>query len=328
MWQKLPDAPHGTIDPLTMQYPYVMDLYNAYDPLVFKVAGNAVMFYADVGTVDPGYLGDIRGNNGHATILPVPMWTGGQASGAWSFMAPCKSVQFITDDPCAQTPTTGATGTGGVQLAVSPSYQITYASLPFRSTGVLGGLTLKKQFEAAFQLQPDYVFISGFNERISNLIPPTADPGSSMGLEQDASAQGVAFTDVYGVDYTRDVEPTAEYGTLVIDTLASCLRVFRSGTPTCSDLSEACCQNTEFSALYTNILTGPQFFGVAAVPGNGTLPLYKCGGTYATQACSGDAVGYISSVKGGATLRALYACRDGSYSVGSACAGTRLGYVR
>lgn len=34
---------------------------------------------------------------------------------------------------------------------VGPSYQLSYSSLPYRASGKLGGLTLKKQFERAFE---------------------------------------------------------------------------------------------------------------------------------------------------------------------------------
>lgn len=41
---------------------------------------------------------------------------------------------------------------GGSQLAVSPSYQISWGSTPWNSAGIWDGLTFRKQFEKAFQV--------------------------------------------------------------------------------------------------------------------------------------------------------------------------------
>jgi hypothetical protein len=41
---------------------------------------------------------------------------------------------------------------GGSQLAVAPSYQISWGSTPWNSAGIWDGLTFCKQFEKAFQV--------------------------------------------------------------------------------------------------------------------------------------------------------------------------------
>jgi hypothetical protein len=41
---------------------------------------------------------------------------------------------------------------GGSQLAVAPSYQISWGSTPWNSAGIWDGLTFRKQFEKAFQV--------------------------------------------------------------------------------------------------------------------------------------------------------------------------------
>ena len=79
--------------------------------------------------------------------------------GEWSFFSPCtengqftSSVYTDAAKPCRQRLTTNSKiGAHGTSLTVGPSYQLSYASLPFRAVGKLGGLTLRKQFEAAFE---------------------------------------------------------------------------------------------------------------------------------------------------------------------------------
>lgn len=43
-------------------------------------------------------------------------------------------------------------GVGGTQLAVSPSYQLSYSSAAFAAVGTWAGHTLRKQFATAFQV--------------------------------------------------------------------------------------------------------------------------------------------------------------------------------
>lgn len=46
--------------------------------------------------------------------------------------AVCKNAQFMGDEACAQKMTSKPKKTAGSQLAVSPSYQLTYASIPYQ----------------------------------------------------------------------------------------------------------------------------------------------------------------------------------------------------
>ena len=56
------------------------------------------------------------------------------------------SVYSDANKPCNQSMTTNAKiGKHGTGITVGPSYQLSYASLPFRAAGKLGGLTLVKQ---------------------------------------------------------------------------------------------------------------------------------------------------------------------------------------
>ena len=85
--------------------------------------------------------------------------------GEWAFFSPCtatnlngsfsaKAPRFFTSSvyadpaqPCNQYVTTNAKiGQHGTSLTVGPSYQLSYASLPFRASGKLGGLTVRQPF--------------------------------------------------------------------------------------------------------------------------------------------------------------------------------------
>jgi hypothetical protein len=133
-------------------------------------------------------------------------------------------------------------------VSVSRSYQVGYASLPFQSSGRLGGLTFQKQMETALAVQPDVLLLNAWNEHIAQ---PQANPYGgeygalrySMGVTQstDVSADWL-WVDMYGSDLNRDFEPTVQDGGAGYALLQSCLRVWRSGARSCADTGEVCCQ--------------------------------------------------------------------------------------
>jgi hypothetical protein len=98
----------------------------------------------------------------------------------------------------------------------------------------LGGLTLKKQFQRAFELHSraalDYLFVGTFNEHIAQPQPNPYNPPSgdavSMGLERDAFNVQL-WVDMYGDAISRDLEPTREDGGQMWTLFQSCMRVTR-----------------------------------------------------------------------------------------------------
>jgi hypothetical protein len=340
VWQLLPATPFANTAPRTVLYPYMLDLYNvpAYDRMIMRdpTTGLKTFFYPVNTQPDPGYVTDVAANSGAAAILPVAMWADAQTDGTWDFISVCEGLQYLSDAPCDQSHATGAS-----QISAASSYQITYASLPFRSTGFFRGQTLVQQFETVFAASPQFVFLASWNEFVTNPVAPTADPGLSMGLENDASAQNVAFVDLYGEEFSRDLEPTSLYGSAALDMLTSCLRVFRSGATTCSDATEACCTAGAFSTSFAYYDAGDAgAFGYYvedfADPASYTM-LYQCLGSTGMSAdgtcASGtpSVLGYTAAVKGGEMLRALRLCNDNTVSLlGSCTSGTQtiLGYVR
>ncbi len=213
------------------------------EPVVFVVAG------ADV---DPALMDEARRRG----VLPVRLWGNLSAerlaAGDAGWMQPCTQEGAFTtlispEVPCQQ----GYTRTSplGTVLSVSLSYQIGYASLPLQSSGRNEGLTLQKQFETAFAVQPDYLLINAFNELIAQ---PQANPhpealGSlrrSMGVgaaDGDALADSL-WVDMYGVEFNRDLEPSVQGGDAAYQLMTSCVRVYRTGSPACEDPAEPCCQ--------------------------------------------------------------------------------------
>jgi len=341
-WQRL-SAPGAMV-------PYVLAVYD--DPANAAMiprdakTGKKLFFYPDLTDVDPTLLASVAADGGKDDILPVPMWVSRQAEGSWSFFSQCQQGVLLDDGACAQTATTDSVV--GSQLAVSPSYQLGYGSLPFQAVGVYHGITLRKQFETAFASPPDWMFLSSWNEHVAQ--PQPNAPGVSMGFETDPGIGNQAFVDTYGVEFSRDLEPTAEYGSMLYDLLTSCLRVYRKGSATCDQPSEPCCQGGAFNDRYAPV-DGPggQFvlYATALGPGAGRSALYACKAS-ATDAffspaanCEGtqvvSQVGFVSTLKGGEMLRALRRCYGAgtghAYSLTASCpAGTSLeavlGYVR
>ena len=225
----------------------------------------------------PELVSQLEDVSGQFNVTTAVLWAERDTfdRGELAFFSPCvdaASGAFTTSVPlentpgaCAQKHTThGPLGPRGTALSVSPSYQLSYASLPWRASGKLGGATLKAQFATAFALrdQLDFIFIGTFNEHIAQ---PQANPyvianphALSLGLG-DSAAGGRAdsgaeqlWVDMYGDGITRDVEPSVSDRGAMWHLLTSCLRVLAaaedcSGAANGAMAAEACC-DTEVAA--------------------------------------------------------------------------------
>ncbi|MCB9797568.1 MAG: hypothetical protein H6741_33180 [Alphaproteobacteria bacterium] len=190
-----------------------------------------------------------------AGFTPVRLWGNLSAerlaAGTAGWMQPCTSGGAFTtwvrpEQPCGQG-YTHDTPIGTV-LSVSRSFQIGYASLPLQASGRLGGLTLQKQFETAFLVQPDVLLINAWNEHVAQPQANPLDPNlgalrQSMGVtdRSDAGADWL-WVDMYGAEFNRDLEPTLEDGGAGYALLQACLSHYRTGRATCDDADNACCQ--------------------------------------------------------------------------------------
>ena len=272
-WKKLRAAGKKTpqiavwnaIDAGALQWRKFLDLYDdpSLDGLVMhdKKTGKKVFFVVDSSRApDPTTLAAITSDGGKNDIVVQRMWTLDRTDAAidrWAFMSYCddggRVTTSIVGNPSCNQPYTKSSALGSA-VAVAPSFQTGYGSLPFGSAGKLSGLTFKRQWATALSVRPDYVFISGWNELISQPQPNpfASDPYAfSMGLEQDPDGRRL-FVDTFGAELSRDIEPTEESGSLYYDLTTSCVRVFRSGATSCSAASEPCC-DVAASDVYRNV---------------------------------------------------------------------------
>ncbi len=250
-----------------------LKLYNTYPDLALtheaggSEQGRKVFYYVDANDSrrpDAGILNSIHVNGGAYNVRPVPMWTHANADGSfgstyrWAFMSPCtvngRPVTSLVELADCNQPWTSGSAIGS-SVTVGPSYQHEggYPSLPFQSPGKLRGLTLKKQFQRAFSLRPTYLLVSGFNEHASghwdSAYGHLPDLYAS-GLEYDPN--GVKqFIDGYGAEFTRDVEPTDEYGTLYWDLTRSCINRYKSGTCNVVGGQDCCNQGHGFLNVFS-----------------------------------------------------------------------------
>ncbi len=239
----------------------VIDLYRdpRFDDLVLRDprSGRKVLFATVNGLFDLDR--DLEAQlEGAGDIVVVPMWgnldPGTLQGGTLSWQQPCRapgppdgSLQPTTlvsnTDPCLQAGTPQSDI--GSALSVSASYQLGYASLPMQAAGKRGGQTLQRQFETAFEMQPDWLLINAWNEWVAQ---PQSNAGVtdqgpllwSMGTERGDASDRWLWVDMYGLEYVRDLEPTVQEGDRWYRLLQSCVRAYRAGG--CDQApGEACC---------------------------------------------------------------------------------------
>ena len=236
----------------------ILDIYNnnTFDSIVYRdpKTGKKVFFVPD--QPDPSLIMIVESNGGRNDILVQEMWAlfGNQTydSGRWAFESPCTFGEDFTNSVVGRGK--GASGCGqfetedsslGSAIAVSPSYQTSYGSIPFQGANKYEGLTYKRQFgtifdRAAKRLQlrnessptilPSNIYLSSFNEWLAQ---PQPNPWSSeefsysMGLEWDLVGRKSLWVDTFGVSISRDFEPTLDGGYIYLDIMTSCLRVIK-----------------------------------------------------------------------------------------------------
>ncbi len=257
-----------------------LDAYNnaSYADLVLKDPATGKMVFFTPLDADPTVQGLVESNGGRNNIVVQTMWALFDPAeyvtqGLWGFMTPCTAednkgnLQYTTSVVGRDR---GATGCGqfvtqnstlGSCISVSPSYQLSYGSVPFSAAGKFDGLTFKRTFGTifdnaaskwrsalegkesdadelvstnAFAGIPDNIYLSSYNEYISQPQPnPFNSPYSySMGLEQSAghgnsSSKNLPslFVDTFGTSIGRDIEATVQKGDQLYQIMASCLRV-------------------------------------------------------------------------------------------------------
>ena len=282
----------GEIPPDLLWKDY-LDLYNRpeYDDLVARdpYTKKKLFFLVDYAgavtqTYDEGSAVAIAANGNRHDVLTVRTgWPSGGLEttrlGVTQWMSPCRegsvygpaTSSIASDRPCSQPYTPLPPASGGILTTAtfvnaSASFHTNGSSRFGGASGANGGLTLKKTFERARSMHPDFLMLTQWNEHLAQ--PQAFDKESTndgpidpevfaMGLEGDVREPGddpnvVAdgrdyFVDTYAFDYSRDMEPTVENDGRIYDVLRSCMRLYRVGGPVdaCAGSGERCCTVSE-----------------------------------------------------------------------------------
>eukprot|EP00039_Didymoeca_costata_P023666 m.7843 g.7843 ORF g.7843 m.7843 type:complete len:641 (+) comp3790_c0_seq2:198-2120(+) len=256
----------------TLWIEYLSRIYNnaSYADLIQKNPKTGKYVFAVVNnsqrSPDPKIVQQIQSNNGRNNIDVIYIWADNPATsnleGQWNFFAPCGGSRYTTSVvqrlECNQQLT--PTSIMGSSIAVSPSYQVgAGTSMPFGSPGKLSGFTLKLGFATALNTMPDNIFLSSFNELLAGPtagmpLPDGHPPGFVLTAGMEYAGPPTTFwVDTYGAYRSRDLEPTLEYGSVYLDIVASCLRVYERnsllGINGCTMDNETCC-DLEGSRIY------------------------------------------------------------------------------
>ena len=294
---------------------------------------------------------DIMASLRAADLVVQRMWTLGTTDASrdrWSFLAPCRAgdkdiTTILGDEPCDQAHTPASTL--GSAVAVAPSYQVNFGSLPYAASGRFRGHTFRKQWATALSVMPEYVFVSGWNEFVSapQANPIAGDPfAKSMGLERDPEGRNL-FVDTFGAEFGRDIEPTVEYGSEVYDLMTSCARVFHRNAATgargCNDVAETCCAKQPADTYRTvlaarndvleDVVLSTSRSELTTLLGAGHREVCSRHGAPSTFCLRGDEPStplgpFIAFGSGGAGRRALHRCIIGNrhfYSLAAGCEG-------
>lgn len=198
----VPDGPPGTEgDTLWLQY--LARIYNnaSYDDLIMRADDGRKVFFVVwfPWAINQTAVETIESNGGRNDIVVVHNWLSPSgydpewySNGTWTFIAPCVAhappapglnteeyPRFTTSInegvPCNHEKTTNSP----LGDAWTVSTQTAWSNLPFASSGKLGGLFMRKQFEDVFK-DPEpftHLFLPSFNEFTIAPVPWAANMG-------------------------------------------------------------------------------------------------------------------------------------------------------
>jgi len=216
----------------------------------------------------------IASNGGRQDIQVIKVWAlfgrSTFAQGTWGFFAPCTDAKggFTTSmvgvGDCNQY-SSNNTKNQTIEISASGGYMLTQSALPFASTGHMRGLTLQRLFQKVLEQSAPNLFMSSFNEFIGGRQPAasTSNIAINMGLPNDAQ-RGNVWVDTYASEFSRDIEPTVEGGSIIWNVAKDCVQLYKAGQM-CSDSNRErpCCStkdkfvwNNVWSLIGTNTLFG------------------------------------------------------------------------
>ena len=252
----------------------------------------------------------IQKNGGRNDVSVVKVWAlfgrSKYEAGSWGFFSPCTTANggyttsMVGVGECNQyssnattttrTPPPVAASPSGqdeqvmevVEVSASGGYMLSQCALPFASTGHMRGLTLQRLFRKVLATGAPNLFMSSFNEFIGGRQEAVyhSNVAFNMGLPNDAQ-RGNVWVDTYGVEFSRDIEPSVEGGSVVWDVAKDCVQMYKKGE-TCdgasanSTNSRPCCSTWDKEvwhnawSLKTNDSSGENGSGGNGSGGNGS----------------------------------------------------------
>jgi hypothetical protein len=261
LWCVSPVATYADGHETTWQY-LLTHFYNnmTRSSLIWKENGIKKTFMIpDNGNFNQTVSNLIETNGGLHDISIIKVWalfgSDKYHNGTWGFFSPCidaKTNSYTTSmvgvSDCNQY-SSNNTKNQIVEISASGGYMLSQCALPFASPGHMRGLTLQRLFQKVLKVGAKQLFMSSFNEFIGGRQKAaySSNVAFNMGLPNDPQRNNV-WVDTYGVEFSRDIEPSVEGGSIVFDVAKSCVQMYKKGL-TCESsplgASEPCCSTKE-----------------------------------------------------------------------------------
>ena len=189
----------------------------------------------------------IQANGGLYDISIIKVWalfgSDKYHNGTWGFFSPCideKTKSYTTSmvgvNDCNQY-SSNNTQNQVVEISASGGYMLSQCALPFAASGHMRGLTLQRLFQKVLRVGANQLFMSSFNEFIGGRQKAaySSNVAFNMGLPNDPQRDNV-WVDTYGVEYSRDIEPSVEGGSMIYNVAKDCIHMYKQGL-TCEENS-------------------------------------------------------------------------------------------
>lgn len=243
----------------TWQY-LLQHIYNndTLGSLVYTQGGKKVVFLPDTpACYDADTEALIRNNFGRNDVTTIRMWAlfspQTYSQGVWGFFSPCTAAanraayttSMVGEGDCEQYATTDPLSGEVVEVSASGGYMVSQGALPLASPGHMRGLTMQRLFQKVLASGAPNLFMSSFNEHIGGRQGPAtgSNLGFNQGLPTDPQRASV-WVDTYGVEFSRDVEPSVEGGDTVWQMAVSCVTMYKAGWNCTTAPSQLCCNGT------------------------------------------------------------------------------------
>lgn len=244
VWSQIPGAPrvvpwapvtnhsNPMIDRLLQmlaQYPHLQYIKNSKP--YFMVTSNP----NDPLKVDPNHLNSLAQSYSYDKMWAIN--TKVLESDEFSYLSPCaanfKSSGGLADCNQHVTVHNGAKK----HLSISSGVNQFMMSEPQQSTPRFGGRTLTKQFQTLFNHPTtEIATITSFNEWIAINHCMTASGNLTTQSSQCPSNKGY-FVDLYNLEYSRDIEPSRQFGDKYYKLTKACISRYKRGLASCDATS-------------------------------------------------------------------------------------------